>query len=385
MAWDDSILDQPQVVGLLRRAINSGRIAHAYLFHGPDGVGKRAVAVEMACTLQCEHKTDSSCGNCKGCERTRMLQHPDVHVLMPQHKDVSPEEEGQYIQELAKNPYATVKFNLRGKSLGKQSIYSIDRIRKDLKAVLSLRPREGGYRVVIMIQADAMNAAAANAFLKLLEEPGSETVLMLTTNRTDQLLPTILSRCQHVRFSPLAEETIAHALTAREGLADDAAKLYARMAGGSYTAAFGVAVDESFKKDRDTARKFLEYAHQQNVTKQVSLIAKMNSGGREYVKGVLEHALVWIRDLLLWHTLKDDARITNIDQVDFIHDFSRKIRNADLENMANLVDEGRMLSGTESFLKVLLITLIQALGKSMRGKRMGSLYMPLTQRRYTYQ
>jgi len=381
MAWRDNVLGQPQAIGLLRRAIESDRVAHAYLFHGPDGIGKRAAAVEMACTLLCTRQEGVACGECTGCIGTRKLQHPDVHVLVPQPSDVMPEDVGVYIQTLAKNPYATVNFSRGGKASGKQARYSIDRIRRDLQQVLSLRPRAGGYRVVVMIQADTMNEPAANAFLKLLEEPGDRTVLMLTTSRVDQLLPTIISRCQRVRFVPLAEETIAEALEHRESLKPNDARLYARMAGGSYSTALGLALNETFQQDRETARTFLQLAHARNAKMQVAQIEELARGGREYVKGVLEHVLVWIRDLLLWHVLRNDAVITNIDQRDFIADFSHRLRYEVMGAMADLVDEGRVRAATEIYLKALLLTLSHALGHVMQGGRVESLYMPLTQRR----
>ena len=87
MTWS-TLIDQQRVVEALRRTLESGRVAHAYLFHGPDGVGKRATALAFAQALQCEQNTDAACGTCLACSKTARMIHPDVHVLFPYPSDV---------------------------------------------------------------------------------------------------------------------------------------------------------------------------------------------------------------------------------------------------------------------------------------------------------
>ena len=381
MAWDN-ILDQSQPVSLLRRSVASGRVAHAYLFHGPDGVGKRAVAIELARMLQCRSTTGDACHACSSCKRVRALQHPDVHVLFPQPRDVAIEETRERLATLAKDPYATIDFSDRKGAKGKpvsnkQAFYPMSRIADDLHRLLAFRPNEGPYQVVVVTQADAMKEPAANAFLKLLEEPGDETVLILTTSRTDLLLPTILSRCQRVRFGMLPESVIAQALRQRQGTEPEAAQLYARMAAGSYSAAQQLASNESLLDVRQSALEFLRHAFTSRQPDQLSLIEDLMAKGRDHVKVVLDYILVWIRDLVLWCELEDDAHITNIDKEDIVAKFSGNLDQADLDGLAGLVDEGREFVGREINLRILLIALIQAIGRAMRDGNAGRLYVPL--------
>ncbi len=380
MAWNN-ILGQQQAVSLLRHAIASGRIGHAYLFHGPDGVGKRAVAIEMACVLQCDHARDTACGACLSCIKVRELRHPDVHVLLPQPNDATQEEVSERLLSLAKDPYATIDFNRRasGKPVSnKQAFYPIRRIRDDLYHILSLRPREGKYRIVVITQADAMKEPAANSFLKLLEEPGPETVLILTTSRTDLLLPTILSRCQRVRFGLLDESSVAAALQRREGLEARTAQLYARMAGGSCSAALELASSSALQTERQSALQFLKHSYMRRPENQLPLIDELVKGGRDHTKSVLVHILVWIRDLTLWRVLEEDANITNVDMEKAVASFASRLGRADLDGMARLVDECRMFVGREINLKILLVALSQAIGRAMRTPDAGNLYVPLS-------
>ena len=197
MSWRN-LIEQPRVVETLQRAVASRRVAHAYLFYGPDGVGKRAAALAFAQTLQCEQGGDDACGACRACDKVSRLIHPDVHVLLPHPSDADPADIAERLRRLAEHPYAAVDF-VRRPSLkdataasNKQAFYAVGRINAELRQSMSFRPMEGRYKVVIMTDADLMRIEAANAFLKLLEEPGPQTVFILTTSRPDRLLPTIL-------------------------------------------------------------------------------------------------------------------------------------------------------------------------------------------------
>jgi DNA polymerase III subunit delta' len=159
-----------------------GRLAHAYLFVGPEGVGKKTFAVELARGLSCERAkakgTLDACGECPPCVQIAAGTYPDLHSLS------LPED----LQEFPINA-------IRG-----------------LRDEVSLKPMMGGYRIALIDDADKFSDPAANAFLKTLEEPPPHSLLILLSPSTTQLLPTIVSRCQIVRFAPLPEETVAELL-----------------------------------------------------------------------------------------------------------------------------------------------------------------------------
>ena len=384
MSWSD-VLDQQRVVDALRRAIDGDRVAHAYLFYGPDGAGKRAVALAFAQALQCEQEGSAVCGQCTACRKVHRLVHPDVHVLLPQPSDADADDVAERLQRLAAHPYAAVDFVRRPSltdataSSNKQAFYSVGRIHEELRRPMSYRPLEGRYKVVVLTDAEMMRVEAANAFLKLLEEPGARTVFVLTTSRPDRLLPTILSRCQRLRFDPLPAETIEHALVHRDGMAPDVAATLARMADGSYMRALALAENEDLMENRGRVVTFMRLAYVRRQGELADLVEEMNKMGRERVKGILRLMLSWIRDLMLYGTMADPATLVNVDQAEAIRKFVDNVPDADLEAMVRLVEEAMELVERNVQIKLVLTALAHALGRAMRGPHEGTLYVPLAE------
>ena len=384
MPWSD-LIDQHRVVETLQRAVASRRVAHAYLFYGPDGVGKRAVALELARTLQCEQGTDVACGECPACTKVSRMVHPDVQVLLPYPTDTNPHDVAERLQRIATHPYAAVDFVRRPAlndptyASNKQAFYSVARINAELRQSMSFKPMEGRYKVVVMTDADLMRVAAASAFLKLLEEPGPQTVFILTTSRPDRLLPTILSRCQRLRFDPLPAEGIEKALVERDGVAPDLAAALARMADGSYMRALDLADNENLMADRALVVDYLRRSYAQRIDKLAELIEHIGRMGRERVKGLLRLALSWIRDLMLYQTMGDEAALVNVDQAEAVARFCYNVPRADLAAMIRLVEEAVELIERNVHLNLTLTALSQALARAMRGPHSGNLYVPLAE------
>ncbi len=383
MSWG-LVLDQERVVDSLQRALANQRVAHAYLFYGPDGVGKRAVGLSFAQALQCSSSSAPPCGTCGACQKVQRLLHPDVHVLMPQPSDADENDVGARLQRLAEQPYAAVDFIRRPsltdatKSSNKQAFYSVGRIHEDLRKPMSFRPLEGRYKVVILTDAELMRTEAANAFLKLLEEPGPQTVFVLTTSRPDRLLPTIVSRCQRLRFTSISVQAIEQALVERDGLAKDTASALARMADGSYMRALELSESADLVENRSLVIDFMRFAFQLGRGKNPELIDELSKYGRERVKGILRLMLGWIRDLLLYRTLGAEASLVNVDQQEAIHGFCKHVPHADLGALTDLVTEALELVERNVHLVLVLTTLAQTMGYAMKGPHDGRLYIPLS-------
>ncbi|WP_208426605.1 MULTISPECIES: ATP-binding protein [Salinibacter] len=388
MGWS-SVLDQERVVQTLRRALTQERVAHAYLLHGPDGVGKRAVAYEMARALQCPEQADEACDACPTCRKTRRMVHPDVHVNLPhpwsQEKDRDEEDMGKRIRRLGDNPYAAIDYVRRpsladpSETSNQQVYYRIDQVRQDIIQPMSLARGEGAYKVNILIDAEKMREEAANTFLKLLEEPPPQTVFLLTTNRPEQLLPTILSRCQQLRFDPLLPETIEQALVDREGMAPDEASMLSRMADGSYSRALELAENDALMTSRELVLDYFRAAYTQKVESLDSCIQELKSQGRERVKSVLRLMLRWMRDLLLYRTMGEEAPLVNVDQKEAVARFCNNLPDADLEGMVTLVEEAMELAERNVRVALVLTALAQGLARAMRGQEVESLYVPLSE------
>ena len=382
--WD-SIIGQKRVVEALRGAIARGRVAHAYLFYGPDGAGKRAVALAFAQALECERGGDEGCGACTPCRKVRRMLHPDVHVLFPYPSDATTEDVAERLKRLGENPYAAIDFVRRPflddptKKSNKQALYTVARINEDLRRAMSFRPVEGRHKVAVMTDADRLRTEAANAFLKLLEEPGPQTLFILTTSRPDLLPPTILSRCQRFRFDALGAEDIEAALIAREAMAQAPAATLARMADGSYARALELAENEGLMESRNFVIDFFRQAYTQNVDKLADLIERMGRMGREQVKGVLGLMLRWMRDLVLYRAMGGEAPLVNVDQRETIARFCANVPTADLEAMVRLVEEAIELVERNVHVPLTMTALAQALGRAMRGPHSGRLYAPLAE------
>lgn len=359
---------------MLSSAIASERVAHAWLFHGPAGSGKRAAALAFAQALQCTERSDGSvCGACSACHKVPRLVHPDVHVLIPHTNDATLQDVGARVALLAESPYAVIDYSRRpsldgtGGASNKQVAYLLGQVQEELRAPMSYRPVEGTWRIAVLTQAQAMRTEGANAFLKLLEEPGGNTVFILLAERLDQVLPTIMSRCQQVRFAPLDVNEIADGLQ-REGLAsNDMAPVLARMANGSFEQARELALSSELRSSREFVLNFLRHAYKASGDDMMSRVDALAAEGRESVKFHLLVLLGLIRDLLLFTEAGSDAPIVNVDWADVLSKFAQGLPHARLDVMADAVEHTMYLVERNVNVRIALTYLVIILSRSMRG------------------
>jgi DNA polymerase III subunit delta' len=222
-----AVLGQPGAIGTLERALGTGKVHHAYRFEGPNGVGKEMAAFAFAQALVCETPPPSgqahaACGRCRPCGRAVTLSTEPPHV--PLHPDVVLIERGLYSPEALRRTRPEL-----------QDI-SVDQIRKCVLERASFPPHEGRARIIIVRRAHELSTSAANALLKTLEEPPARTHFVLLTNRGPDLLDTVRSRTQPVRFAPLSASLVKSILE-KNGIAPDIAQTAADHAGGSVAAA----------------------------------------------------------------------------------------------------------------------------------------------------
>lgn len=236
-----TVRSQPTAVHTLRRALAAGRVHHAYLFDGPDGVGKERAAFGLAQALVCERRTlgtADACGTCGACIRAV----PRPGETRPAHPDVVVLERGLY-------EAATI-----GRRTPESQDISIDQVRTLVLARGSFPPYEDRAKVFIVRRAEELSMAAANALLKTLEEPGARTHFVLLCSSGDALLATIRSRTQRVRFGVLPDDVVAELLQER-GVERERATEIARLAGGTVASALELSDREaSARRDEFVAR-----------------------------------------------------------------------------------------------------------------------------------
>ncbi len=262
------ILGQDWVVSHLKTAMFKGRLSHAYLFLGPEGVGKASTARALAAALNCAQPADDgdACGICPSCRRLKAGTHPDFLVI-------SPEESKAQI--------------------------GIEQIR-ELRRLTAYPPLGGGWRVVLIKPAEALSAqndAAANALLKTLEEPPPRHLLVLTARGEADLLPTIVSRCHKLAFAPLPSALIIRELESRRGLPPAQAALVAALSGGSLGRAL-VLDPEELVRQRDQALADLAQLNRGSATAVLEWAQRLTKN-RGDLDDFLLLAQLWYRDLLL--------------------------------------------------------------------------------------
>lgn len=353
---------------------------HAYLFFGPYGVGKRAMALELAKALQCkEGNAADPCDNCTNCSRIGRMIHPDVRFFFPAPVDTPESEIAERTAGLGENPYETLDFVRRPTSKGgsKQVRYPIAFIHEQIKPIVDYKSFEGRYKVVVIMGAEALSEQTANAFLKILEEPSARTVFVLITERPDRLLPTILSRCQPVRFGPLNSESIEAALVTRTELTSDDAAPLARLADGSFSVALDLIHDEQAREFRAGLLPFMRSVYKNDIFDVLNTVDGLSKMSLEQVKLFLSLLLGWIRDLILVRELGRDAPIVNVDARDNLERFCASLTEARLDQMVDLVDDAIGLVSRNVRVQLVLTSLAAGLRRSMLGRRALPLTTPL--------
>ena len=284
------VIGHRRLVGLLARSIHRQSLPPSLIFAGSSGVGKRLTATAVAQTLNCltprlaaDDEVDA-CGLCAACTRIARGVHPDVLVIEP----------------------------------GDNGSIKIEQIRDAVERT-GYRPFEGRRRVVIIDDADALVVAAQNALLKTLEEPPSLSMFILVTSRPDVLLPTVRSRCVHLRFRPLAAREIAEALVTR-GHSETEARAVAATADGSLGRALETSAGELVEA-REVARLVLGRAAsttdpRTRIDAAKDLLSKTGAGGasdRDQLASHLRAMESLLRDVELLSADGDAEALANPD------------------------------------------------------------------------
>ncbi len=216
----DGSLGPRPVAEMLERLLRSGRVPHALLFHGPDGMGKAEAALGLAAALLCKEPSPAACGRCVSCALLPR-SHPDYLRITLEPKEPGKDDGGDDDPGGAEPPAA---------ARGLASVIKVEQIR-ELARLASLAPRYGKRRLFVVDPADRMHAESQNALLKTLEEPAGGAVLILLATRPHLLLPTVRSRCFAVPFAPLGTAELTRWLESEGCSADEAAARAALAAG----------------------------------------------------------------------------------------------------------------------------------------------------------
>lgn len=319
-----SVIGQKRAVHFWERLIQKDRIPHALLLSGDDGTGAAAVAIAFASALHCEAVDGKPCLLCVSCRKIAGLNHPDFTVLFPFTSRVKEEAVQVALRQIVADPY--------GYTLpDDHATISVDQIR-GLQRQFAYGAYHGAWRTAVVMHADRMRPESANALLKTLEEPPPRSLMVLVTSQVDALLPTILSRCQFLKFPPLLVEDIGLALRDK-GIDEAKVEVVARSCGGNLRRALDMQAG-NLEESQDRAFRFLDALVWGADGRTYAALEQLASD-RQAVFDVLKHAEVWLRDALL---LQAD-RVAHIVHAQRLEDVKRLADGFDVGQLGKAVAE----------------------------------------------
>jgi DNA polymerase-3 subunit delta' len=264
-------------ISILKRALANNALAHAYLFSGEQGIGKRMTANALAAAVNCPNaRSEDGCGICPSCRKISSHRHPDVHLLKPDGDEIK-----------------------------------IEQIRQ-VQNYLSLRPFEGTKKILIVDGAESLNQASSNAFLKTLEEPSGDTLIILLTSLPQSLLATIRSRCQEIRFHPLPRRVLAKALMIKRGLSEGDAWFLAALAQGS----LGLGLQMDIAQEKSDRKDIIDLLSGLESLGPGELLAHADSYAkdRDRFERLLAIGVEWLRDMMVARLSGDAALLVHADE-----------------------------------------------------------------------
>lgn len=345
------IIGQQEVKDRFIRSVSEGRIPHAQLLSGPEGVGKLPLAIAYAQYICCEHRgAHDACGVCPSCLKYNKLAHPDLHFVFPIIKPAGKQSVvcddfmGDFRKLVLEKTYFSVdEWYSRISGDAKQGmIYTNES--EEIVRKLSMKTYEAEYKVMIVWLPEKLHESAANKLLKILEEPYEKTLFLLVSNAPDAIITTILSRTQRIQVPGLADAEIKQALLDRHGgLTEAEAADVARIAGGSYLRAEMLLEDGNESRvNFDRFVTIMRLAWQVGNRKDHASLKTLrkwaddmaaSSVGRERQKKFLQYAQRMVRENFIYNLHQADLNYMTSYESDFSVRFSPFINERNVEQL----------------------------------------------------
>lgn len=317
------VMGHAQAKKILQNALAGGRAAHAYLFTGSAGVGKNTLARAFAASLLCKNGVTEACGSCPVCKKFAGDNMPDFITLTPAGNNIKIEQ----VRELQKKA--------------------------------QFKPYEADKKVYLINQADTMTVEAANCLLKILEDPPSNTVFLLTSVNQYSLLPTIISRCQLVPLTKVPRDEINEVLQQRFGLDGEKAALLASLCDGLPGVALQMAGSGKGLDIRELVFKVVEQISDENLN-QLLKTAEDFDKKKEILPEFLEQLMLWYRDQLIWLQTGEDNLVVNIDRLSYFKSTAERVSKDHLiRSITDIMEAKNQLSRNVNARLVLEVLLLR--------------------------
>lgn len=342
MFFKDVIGQEGAKQRLIREA-KEGKIAHARLFCGPEGIGKLPLAIAYARYLSCNNPGEKdACGICPSCVKFNKLAHPDLHFVFPvikkKSKDtVSDDFITEWRELLSQTPYFNLNIWLEEMGAENQQAQIYVKESDEIIRKLSLKSSQGGYKIMIIWLPEKMNVECSNKLLKLLEEPPNQTIFLLVSEEPDMLLTTIQSRTQRFALYGIEEKYITERLQNQYGLQEkDAISIGHRSEGNFLKALESIHLSEENKLFFDLFVSLMRLSYQRKIREMKQWSETLAAMGREKQKHFLSYCQRLVRENFISNFQDPSLNFMNEEEQNFSKRFAPYINE---KNVMGIMDE----------------------------------------------
>ncbi|HZJ83904.1 MAG TPA: DNA polymerase III subunit delta' [Clostridia bacterium] len=288
------IIGQSPLMDRIESILHRGRIVHSYIFTGPKGVGKTTMSNFFAKAILCLDKEVRPCNKCLSCRQFESGNHPDLTRISSENKSIK-----------------------------------VDSIR-GMRGDIGIKPFQGEWKVYIIEKGDTMNTQAQNALLKTLEEPPEYAIIIILSNELTGLLPTIVSRCQHMRVPRLSHKDVAGIIQKRTEIPFDEALVFSKLSQGIPGKGLEIAESQEYHMLRDQSLSIIEDLA---GTTLVGVFEHVDffQDNREDIMNILDMLELWMRDILIIKATHNKDILINIDKLDRLKSLSSTFTIEDIQ------------------------------------------------------
>lgn len=308
MSGFKDVVGHKNIKEYIENAITSGKVSHAYILNGERGSGKKLLSKLFAMSLQCENREEDgdACGKCRSCKQAVNGNQPDIITV---HHE-------------------------------KPMTISVDDIREQINNDIVIKPYSSPYKIYIVPEADLMSVQAQNALLKTIEEPPEYAVIMLLTENSEVLLPTIRSRCVMLKLRNIKDYLVKKYLMEHIEVPDYQADICVAFAQGNMGKAIALATSDHFNEIKEEAVRLLRNINEMQIEDLIDAVKKCGEF-KISIGDYLDIIAIWYRDVLIYKATKNVNQVVFSDQLKYIRERASKSSYEGIENILNALEKAK--------------------------------------------
>lgn len=359
-----NVIGQEPAKERLIQMVKEGRLPHALLFCGPEGVGKMALAMAFASYLLTnpDGEDNGSIDTTNALAMLRKWEHPDLHFSYPtikrsnmssDHQPISNDFTQEWHEMIMQGTYFTMNQWMKQMGATTQQAIITGAESDELSRILALKSSQGGYKIAIIWRPERMNLTSANKLLKLLEEPPHKTIFLMVCEEPEKLLETIISRTQRIDVKRIDDDTIEQALIIQRGIDHDAAHRIARIANGSWLKALETL--DTGNENREFLNMFqmlMRLCYMRNVKDLKRWSEVVSAYGREKERRMLTYFQQQVRENFIFNFQRPELNYMTLEEEGFARNFARFINEANVIEINELFEKANRDIGQNANAKV---------------------------------